>query len=158
MKRDDVLEIMRSNRYLGVVPLPDLESVAHAFSLETYAAGHVYFRQGHRSVDLHLLVRGQVTARHKERLREHVVSQYGPGELFGLVGSIAGAPQSVTCTAAEECEVATLRRESLQLLRQQLAPIAFAFQKALFAQLARDLRRADERLRAILPRTSSGSI
>ena len=153
---DALVEVVRANRYLGPVPPAALDAVAHAFATSSHAAGHVFSREGERCDEIRLLLRGKVTASHKERLRDHAVGEYGPGELFGLVGSVAGVPQRITCTAAEKCEVATMRREAFLLLRQQSAPIAYAFQKALLAQLARDFRRTDARLRALLPRTAAG--
>jgi CRP/FNR family transcriptional regulator len=154
----NAIDILQRNPHFAGLRAADLEAIAHAFSAPAKSDGKVFFKEGDRDDALYLVLEGEVVATHKERLREHVVRRYGAGDLFGLSSLIDGGPRRATCTAAGPCAVATMRREAFQLLRQQSAPVACAFQKALAAQLARDFRRTEDRLRALLPRTPDGGI
>ena len=154
----NTIDVLKTNPHFAALAPSEIEAVAHAFSAPARADRAVFFREGDRAEAIYLLLRGEVTAKHKERLREHVIRHFGPGDLFGLTGLIENAPRRATCTSDGECEVATMRREAFQLLRQQSAPVAYAFQKALASQLARDFRGTDARLRALLPRTADGRI
>jgi CRP-like cAMP-binding protein len=73
----------------------------------------------------------------------------GPGEFFGLIALVDDAPRSANCIASGDVTVASLPESAFRLLFNTHAPVAFALQRALADQLARDFRNLDRRIRAL---------
>ena len=151
----DVIEHLRKNQHLATLNPVDLESLAEACLVTRYAPGHTVFVEGDHPHGVHLVLTGMIEVSRKERARAHRGLGLGPGALFGMMALLQGTPRSATCTATVESEVALIPREAVLLLFNQSAPIAYAFQKALAAQMARDLRANDQRLRELLARSPS---
>jgi CRP/FNR family transcriptional regulator, cyclic AMP receptor protein len=149
----ELVELLRRNRHFARLPAPDLAALAGAFTLANHLAGEILFSEGDRGESVFLVVEGEVEITHRERKREHSIARLRPGELFGLRAAIGEHRRSATCTVAAPSRLASLSGQGVKLLFNQSAPICYAFQKALAAQLARDLRAADQRLRGMLTDT-----
>lgn len=151
----DVLEVLRRNRHLASLSGHDLDALSRGFVSAKFSDSHTLFSQGDRADAVYLILEGEVVATRKERLRENVISRAHAGDLFGLIGVLRHLPRSASCKTAGPTEIATLSQEAVRMLLGHSAPIAYAFQRALSAQLARDLRTQDQRLRdliVLLPR------
>ncbi len=130
----------------------ELSALDKAFRVETYPVDHVFMRYGEHPDALYLILGGEI---HIKRRRQHkagyaLVTTLHSGEMFGLLSLIDNAKRSATAVGATEAKVATLPQSAFELLLDTHAPIALHFQGLVARQLARDLRRYDEALRAVL--------
>ncbi len=148
----EVLEVLRRHRHLASLSEGDLDALARGFIRVHRPAEHVVFSEGDDSDALYLILEGEVVATRLERKRPIVLQHLHPGDLFGLMGVIRQRPRSATCKTVVPSELASLSKQAVLLLFHHSAPIAYAFQKALASQLARDLRASDQRFRELIAR------
>lgn len=152
-----IAAMLSANPHFSSLAPEDLDALASAFTERRVHAGEVLFAEGDRTDALYIVLDGEVEVSQYERRRVHEIRRLGRGELFGMRSLIEGRRRSATCTAATDGTVGVLPLQVVTLLLNQSAPLAYAFQKAVAAQLARDLRAADQRLRALIhPRAPQG--
>lgn len=150
----DVGKALRRNPYLGVLEEVHRQSLAEASIVTRYDRGQAIFREGDHADGVYLLLEGEVTITREAGGHLREVALLGPGTLFGVVALVDGTARSASCVATCPTRVARVPREVVLLLLNQSAPIAYAFQRAVAGQLARDLRRTDARLREVLARAA----
>jgi hypothetical protein len=78
------------------------------------SAGDIIVRQGERSDRFFIIVDGEVEVRREGHGQDVIVTRHGPGQLFGEVGALTGAPQSATFVAAKPSVVLSIDRSSFQ--------------------------------------------
>jgi hypothetical protein len=76
--------------------------------------GEVIVRQGERSERFFIIVEGEVEVRREGHGQDVIVTRHGPGQLFGEVGALTGAPQTATFVAVAKTVVMAVDRSSFQ--------------------------------------------
>jgi hypothetical protein len=76
--------------------------------------GEIIVRQGERSNRFFIVVEGEIEVRKEGHGQDVIVSRHGPGQLFGEVGALTGAPQSATFVAATPAVVLSIDKSSFQ--------------------------------------------
>jgi hypothetical protein len=76
--------------------------------------GEIIVRQGERSERFFIIVEGEVEVRREGRGQDVIVTRHGPGQLFGEVGALTGAPQTATFAAVAKTVVMAVDRSSFQ--------------------------------------------
>src|SRR6516225_762008 len=76
--------------------------------------GEVIVRQGERSERFFIIVDGEVEVRRKGHGQDVIVTRHGPGQLFGEVGALTGAPRTATFVAVTKTVVMAVNRSSFQ--------------------------------------------
>ena len=76
--------------------------------------GEVIVRQGERSERFFIIVDGEVEVRREGHGQDVIVTRHGPGQLFGEVGALTGAPQTATFVAVTKTVVMAVNRSSFQ--------------------------------------------
>src|SRR5215469_17068122 len=76
--------------------------------------GEVIVRQGERSERFFIIVDGEVEVRREGHGQDVIVTRHGPGQLFGEVGALTGAPQTATFVAVAKTVVMAVDRSSFQ--------------------------------------------
>lgn len=76
--------------------------------------GQVIVRQGERSDRFFIIVEGDVEVRREGHGQDVIVTRHGPGQLFGEVGALTGAPQEATFVAVRPSTVLAIDRRSFQ--------------------------------------------
>jgi CRP-like cAMP-binding protein len=143
-------EIVQRNPYLGRLPDADRDAFVAALTVGDFPDGHVFIEQGARASGAFLIIEGRVAITRANGAGVEERNRLGPGELFGLVALVDEAPRLATCRAAGPVRVASIPESAFSLLYRAHAPIAYALQRALAAQLARDFRVLDRQIRAAL--------
>ncbi len=106
------------------------------FPIEKFEAGKVIFVEGSPGQKMYVVYSGLVTIERDGRLLENL----SPGDSFGEMSLIDGAPRSATARAKTDCEVAPITAKAfLRLVHEE--PI---FALTLMHNLADRLRRANE--------------
>jgi hypothetical protein len=76
--------------------------------------GEVIVRQGETSDRFFIIVDGEVEVRREGHGQDVVVTRHGPGQLFGEVGALTGAPQTATFAAVDKAVVMAVDRGAFQ--------------------------------------------
>ena len=120
--------------------LPDADLGVLAASLRTrrYRRGEVIFHQGDPGDALHIILAGRVKiSSPSDTGVEAILTTLRPGEFFGSLALLDGAPRSASATAVEPAETLILPRERFR----QLLNDHPAIRDHVLAELARELRR-----------------
>jgi CRP-like cAMP-binding protein len=133
---------------LAGLPLGVLRLLAGRLDERRYARGSVVLRQGEPGDALHLVARGRFAV---ERQRpdggRQLLATVGPGDLFGELALIDGAPRSATVRALTAGTTRVLARADLLAVLHEHPDVALA----VMTRLARMIRRLDQQLAASAP-------
>jgi CRP/FNR family transcriptional regulator len=116
-----------------------LEAVASALRVRRFRKAETVFHQGDPGNALFIVASGsvKVVLPSDEGAEPAIVAVLGPGEFFGELAILDGAPHSATIVAVEASEVLVLQRETfLELVDSQPE-----LRRALLASLAAQIRR-----------------
>ncbi len=106
----------------------------------------ILFSKGDESDSLHIVYRGKVKAVvHDEYGREVVLAVIGPGEYFGEMAALDGAPRSATIVTKETTEILIIHRNDLGKILSANPAVMFDLLKVLLARL----RSADEKIESL---------
>jgi CRP/FNR family transcriptional regulator, cyclic AMP receptor protein len=129
---------------LGEVPLfrelpdNDLDAMASACRIRRFRRGEVIFHQGDPGDALHVILAGRVKiSSPSDTGVEAILTTLRPGEFFGALALIDGAPRSATATAVEPAETLVLPRERFRQMLNEREEV----RDLVFTELARELRR-----------------
>jgi CRP/FNR family transcriptional regulator, cyclic AMP receptor protein len=116
----------------------NLQLLAKAgFPLESFAAGEAIFDEGTQGDKMYVVYSGEVLIERAGKVLEVLA----PGDSFGEMSLIDGAPRSATARANTKCEVAPITEKAFLFLVHE-TPI---FALTVMHNLADRLRRANER-------------
>jgi len=120
------------------LPDEDLATLASSLRTRRYRRGEVIFHQGDPGDSLHIILGGRVKiSSPSESGVEAILTTLRPGEFFGSLALLDGAPRSASATAIEATETLILPRETFRQLVNDRPEI----RDHVFAELARELRR-----------------
>lgn len=102
----------RSPLFQGIEP-DELTRIAEGMVRRRYRRGEVIFHEGDPGDSLHVLVEGRVKiSRESAEGDEAIVVILRPGDTFGEIVLLDGAPRSASATAIEATETLTMTRAS----------------------------------------------
>jgi hypothetical protein len=90
-----------------------------------YEPGQVIVHQGEISDRFFIVVEGEIETRREGHGQDVVVTRHGPGQFFGEVGALTGAPQQATFTAVAPTVVLSIDRSAFQSIVTQSAAADF---------------------------------
>ncbi len=125
----------------------DRQALVMALELRSHPAGHQIIDQGDRGDGAYFLLSGTVRVQLEQDGEIKVLGTMEPGALVGVLAMVDHRPRSASCVAQTDIEVAFLSRPAFEMLAHRHASIAYPFQRAVGAQIARDFRQAVGRLR-----------
>lgn len=116
----------------------ELGIVAASVRSRRYRRGEVIFHQGDPGDALHIILSGRVKiSSPSDTGVEAILATLRPGEFFGSLALLDGAPRSASATAVEATETLILPRDRFH----QLVNDVPAIREHVFAELAGELRR-----------------
>jgi CRP-like cAMP-binding protein len=129
---------------LGAVPLfadlghDDVSALLGGVRTRRYRRGEVIFHQGDPGDALHVVLSGRVKiSSPSETGVEAILTTLRPGEWFGALALLDGAPRSASATAVEPTETLVLPRDRFRQLVEDVP----AIRDQVLAALAHELRR-----------------
>ncbi len=116
-----------------------LDALAAALRVRRFRKGETVFHQGDPGDALFIVATGsvKVVLPSNEGAEPAIVAVLGPGEFFGELAILDGAPHSATIVAVEPAETLVLRREAFL----ELIDTEPELRRALLASLAVEIRR-----------------
>lgn len=143
VRRPETLEALRNSALFRQFDDRPLDELAGRMSRRRYRRGEVIFHEGDPGEAMHLITDGRVKiGRLSPDGGEAIVASLGPGETFGELVLLDGAPRSATATALEATETLTLSRHDFVTLVDDDA----RFRWALLAGIAEHHRRLTDQL------------
>jgi CRP-like cAMP-binding protein len=125
----------------------DLQRVAEAAREKNYPRHSVILFEDDPGDALYVVAKGQVkVVLIGDDGREVILSVLGEGEFFGEMALLDDEPRSAHVIAMEDSDLLVLRREDFEAILAQSPQIALA----LLRELTRRLRRADEKVGALV--------
>lgn len=116
----------------------DLEKLAATVGTRRYRRAEVIFHQGDPGDALHILLSGRVKiSTISDSGGEAILVTLRPGEFFGALALLDGAPRSASATAVTPAETLILPRDRFRLLVDEVPGI----RDQVLEQLAHELRR-----------------
>lgn len=128
-------------------------AIADAMVERKVRAGVELIREGGEDSDLYVILSGRVEVTRRPLSLTEVtrLGELGPGSLIGLVSLVTPGPRSSTCTAATDVVVGVLPRSAFNMLYTTSSGFSLRFRTIVAKQIARDLRRLGETIRAAEP-------
>lgn len=120
----------------------ELEWIAEAAQLRTFAEGECLFEIGEPGRSLFIVTAGTVQVMHPDRAGAFQLARIGPGEFIGEMSLLDDSPRSATARAICEVEALVLDKAHFHALVGARPEVALH----LLAVMSRRMRRADEHI------------
>ncbi|MCA1648521.1 MAG: cyclic nucleotide-binding domain-containing protein [Chloroflexi bacterium] len=112
-----VLDLLRSMDLFADLPDEELAKIARLLKERKIAENGVVFAQDDPGDGLYIVLQGRVRIASTDQFgRERVLAFYGPGEFFGDMSVLTGAPRSATASATTSLRVLHLRKDDFDVL------------------------------------------
>ncbi len=147
--------ILGSNPLFQNLEAAQLRVLSAYFVSRQYSPGSFLFKMGDPGESCFVVKRGKIEL----SLRDHsgdkmVLTEFGPGEIFGEISLLDNGPRTATAMASEDTELLELKREELTRYLQNNPSAAIG----LLAVVGSRLRRANEQLRGRVVRNPNLAI
>jgi|MudIll2142460700_1097286.scaffolds.fasta_scaffold262760_1 CRP-like cAMP-binding protein len=119
-----------------------------------FPAGTVLFREGEPGREMYVIQEGKVNISKRAGEIEKLLSALGPGEFFGEMSILSGAPRSATATCAEDSRLLVIDARTFESMVRGSAEIAVR----LIKKLAERLRDADHQIANLLLRDAESRV
>jgi len=118
----------------------DRRALVMALELRSFSPGDVLIEQGDKGDGAYFLLSGtlKVELVHKGAIED--LGTLETGALFGVLAMVDGRPRAASCIATTPGEAAFLSRSAFNMLAHGQASIAYPFQRAIGAQIAKNFR------------------
>ena len=125
------------------VPMPRLVSMTSGAIDQVYGAGHVVVREGTPAQSLFVVVAGRVrvTEQARDSHSELLLSELGPGEVFGELGVLRSQPRNATIVALERTHCILLNSANFLTTVESCPALALGLLQVLAARLSEADRR-----------------
>jgi CRP-like cAMP-binding protein len=118
------LEVLRTMDIFEPLTDEELLKVSKLLKEQKFSEKQVIFAQGDRGDALYIVTQGRVRiATSDTNGREKVLAFYGPGEFFGDMAVLTGAPRSATAQASTTVHALQLRKDDFNVLAASNAGI-----------------------------------
>jgi MinD-like ATPase involved in chromosome partitioning or flagellar assembly len=112
-----VNELLRSMDLFEELPDSELGKIARLLKEQKVNENELIFNQGDAGDALYIVLQGRVRIATTDHFgRERVLAFYGPGEFFGDMAVLTGAPRSATASASTPVRLLQLRKDDFDLL------------------------------------------
>jgi flavin-dependent dehydrogenase/CRP-like cAMP-binding protein len=145
-----LLDALRQNIYFNALSAANMDTLANAMTVATYADGDVFIREGATGNTAYLVVEGAVSVTRTVGGEAHEVERLEAGTFVGLMALIDDEPRAASCVAIGRTVIATLSRDNYAELSSSSTSISLAFQQAIGTQLARDFRNIAAKVHELL--------
>lgn len=137
---------LRSMPLFSMLPDSELDRIAQLANSRTVPRGTLLVRQGDPTDALFILISGSIKVYNcDDEGREVILSILGPGEFFGEMGLIDGAPRSANVLARESCDLIVLGKDAFRRCLDEQSDVAWQMMRSLVGRL----READRKIESL---------
>lgn len=138
--------VLRKLPLFAGVDEAELEKLARGAIRKQVGRGNFAFRAGDETDSLHILLAGRAKVTNTDAAgREIILSWIGPGEFFGEMGLLDGAPRSANVVATEPCDLLVISKEPFMDCMQRNFQVA----RQLMTILVSRLREANRKIESL---------
>jgi CRP/FNR family cyclic AMP-dependent transcriptional regulator len=119
-----------------------------------FPAGTVLFRDGEPGREMFVIQRGRVEITVRAGAVRKLLSTLGPGEFFGEMSILNGAPRSASATCVEDCRLLVLDARTFEAMIRQSSEVAARMIQKLAARLAE----ADRQIETLMLRDARARV
>ncbi len=130
-------EFIRRIPIFAAFPDEALSSIAALLQPGTTKAGEVIFREGDEGDEMFVVAAGQLRVVSDAATEKVVFSHLGPGEFFGEMALITGAPRSAAVIATTDAELWPLRKADFEAIQKQHPEISLEITRILGERVRR---------------------
>ena len=133
--------------------LAEIRLLAHFMMVYRAGSGLQVIREGDAGDYLMLVIEGQIEVFKQDRWNApRLIAVLNPGQTVGEMSMIDGEPRFASCTAAEDCVLAVLTRESLARIILEQPVLGAKILMELVMMLSQRLRQTSARLVSYMDR------
>src|SRR3954447_24238913 len=112
-----VVELLQSMEPFAEIDESSLAKIARLLREQKFAENEVIFNQDEPGDALYIVLQGRVRIATTDHFgRERVLAFYGPGEFFGDMAVLTGAPRSASASASSDVRLLQLRKDDFDAL------------------------------------------
>src|SRR5882762_4401600 len=112
-----VIELLHSMDIFAELPDEELSKIARLLKEHKVRENDLVFAQGDPGDSLYIVLQGRVRIATSDSYgRERVLAFYGPGEFFGDMAVLTGAPRSAAASASTDLRLLQLRKDDFDAL------------------------------------------
>src|SRR5438477_4356070 len=112
-----VIELLQSMDIFAELTDDELSKIARLLKEHKVRENETVFTQGDPGDSLYIVLQGRIRIATSDNYgRERVLAFYGPGEFFGDMAVLTGAPRSATATASTDVRLLHLRKDDFDML------------------------------------------
>ena len=137
MKDGEILDALARLSLFSDLERPQLESVAHTMSEESFPAGQRILRQGFAGGGFFVILEGEVSV----RVDGQDINQLGRGDFFGEISLLLGEPPVADVVTLTPVTALQLAGPDLQAFLLTFPPVMFRMLQSVSRRLARANRR-----------------
>jgi CRP-like cAMP-binding protein len=120
----EIIKLLAQGELLRHLPPEDISELLPLISRRSLKPDEIVFRAGEEGDCLYIVVRGKVEVIEGGGADCHSLAELGPGQAFGEMALLSGAPRTATIRAAAPAELLAIRREDFLRLMAQDAQLA----------------------------------
>jgi ABC-type multidrug transport system ATPase subunit len=157
-KKVDEAESLRAIPIFSDCSSTELAAVASSLEAVTAPAGTVIFVEGDPGDDMYIVASGQVRIVSDVETEKVIFAHLGPGEFFGEMSLMTGAPRSAAAIATTDVRLWRLGKERLDLILREHPQVSIEISRILSARVGRgNLHRFQNEAFAVLSLTPERS-
>jgi CRP-like cAMP-binding protein len=138
MNEREILDALARLSLFSDLERPQLESVAHTMSEESFPAGQRILRQGFAGSGFFIILDGEVSV----RIDGHDISRLGKGDFFGEISLLLGEPPIADVVTLTPVTALQLAGPDLRAFLLTFPPVMFRMLQSVSRRLALANRRA----------------
>jgi CRP/FNR family cyclic AMP-dependent transcriptional regulator len=119
-----------------------------------FPAGTVLFRDGEPGREMFVIQRGRVEITVRAGAVRKLLSTLGPGEFFGEMSILNGAPRSASATCVDDCRLLVVDARTFEAMIRQSSEVAARMIQKLAARLAE----ADRQIETLMLRDARARV
>jgi CRP/FNR family transcriptional regulator, cyclic AMP receptor protein len=144
---DEIRDMLLNSTLLNSLPPAEILSAARYFSINHAEPDEIIFNEGDMGSFMCLIIEGSVSVQKANQEDENVeLAKLGKDRTIGEMAVLDGERRSATCTAASDCTLLILSKDSLEKMMLETPRIAAKVIRAIAISLSRRLRMADGKL------------
>jgi CRP-like cAMP-binding protein len=156
----EIIRLLSQGELLRHLPAEDIGEILPLVEQRSLAPGEVVFRAGEEGDALYIVARGKVDVVEGGGADCHSLAELGPGQAFGEMALLSGAPRTATIQAAVATDLLVIKRDDFNWLMSRDSQLAAAAQRLSHERAIRNLsKRGDHpEIWARIARNSLGPV
>jgi cAMP-binding proteins - catabolite gene activator and regulatory subunit of cAMP-dependent protein kinases len=126
----EIIRLLSQGELLRHLPAEDIGEILPLVEQRSLGPGEIVFRAGEEGDALYIVARGKVDVTEGGGADCHSLAELGPGQAFGEMALLSGAPRTATIQTAVATDLLVIKREDFDWLMSRDSQLAAAAQRS----------------------------